>query len=108
MKSVHFTRAFLQRGQLEEAIRAIEPSLGPDVLRLRYSIGEDWTGDPAIFFRVLLSDRASRRDQLLQAINRIKSTIEDHLDPLAQWGVLPYYSFRSQSEQEALKEEAWA
>jgi hypothetical protein len=108
MESVHLTRAFLQRGQLDAAIREIEPALGPDVVRLRYSLGEDWTGDPAIFFRVLLSDRASRRDQLLQATNRIKSRIEDHLDPFARWGVLPYYSFRSQSEQDALKEEAWA
>ncbi len=30
------------------------------------------------------------------------------LQPLEQWGVLPYFSFRSQSEQAVLQEEAWA
>jgi len=38
--------------------------LGPDIVRLRYTLGQDWSGESAIFFRIVLSERASRRDQL--------------------------------------------
>ena len=28
----------------------------PDVLRIRYNLAPDWTGDDGVFFRVLLED----------------------------------------------------
>jgi hypothetical protein len=97
-----------QQAQLDEAIDDLRPTLGPDVVRLRYDLGKDWTGDPAIFFRVVLSDRACCRDQLQDATNQIMNTIVQRLQPLEEWDVLPYFSFRSQSEQAVLQEEAWA
>ena len=105
---MYIARAFAQRAQLDQAIRDLEPTLGPDVVRLKYTLGEDWSGDSAIFFKIVLSDQASRRDRLLNVTNQVKHTIEQRLEPLEQWGVLPYFSFRSQSEQAALQEEAWA
>jgi len=105
---VNIARAFAQQAQLDEAINALKPTLGPDVVRLRYTLGQDWSGESAIFFRIVLSDRASRRDQLRKATNQIESAIEECLQPLEQWGVLAYFSFRSQSEQAVLQEEAWA
>jgi len=105
---VNIARAFAQQSQLDEAINALKPTLGPDVVRLRYTLGQDWSGESAIFFRIVLSDRASRRDQLRTATNQIESAIEECLQPLEQWGVLAYFSFRSQSEQAVLQEEAWA
>jgi len=77
-------------------------------VRLRYTLGQDWSGESAIFFRILLSDQASRRDQLRNATNQIQNAIMQRLQPLEQWGVLPYFSFRSLAEQAALQEEAWA
>ena len=76
-------------------------------MRLRYTLGEDWSGDPAIFFRVLLSDRASRRDQLYSVTSRVKDAIVQRLEPFEQWGVLPYFSYRSQAEQSMLQEAPW-
>lgn len=105
---VYIAKAFAQQGQLDEAINAVKQTLGPDVLRLRYTLGQDWSGESAIFFRIVLSDRASRRDQLLNATNQIATAIVQRLQPLEQWGVLPYFNFRSQSEQAILQEEAWA
>jgi len=105
---VYIARAFAQRGQLDEAIEELRSRLGPDVVRLRYTLENDWSGDPAIFFRVLLSDRASRRDQLLSSTRQIEDMIVDSLQPLEQWGVLPYFSYRSLAEQAVLQEETWA
>jgi hypothetical protein len=105
---VYIARGFAQRAQLDEAIEELRSRLGPDVVRLRYTLERDWSGDPAIFFRVLLSDRASRRDQLYSSTSQIEDMIVENLQPLEQWGVLPYFSYRSLAEQAVLQEEAWA
>lgn len=105
---MYVAKAFAEQAQLDDAVDGIKPDLGSDVLSLRYALGQDWSGEPAIFFRIVLSDRASRRDQLLSATNRIENAIMQRLQPLEHWGVLPYFSFRSQSEQAVLQEEAWA
>src|SRR5208283_2434140 len=104
MRLVYIARAFAQQQQLDEAINDLKPMLGPDVVDLGYTLGQDWSGDAAIFFRVVLSDRASRRDRLLHATNQVKNAVVQHLEPLEQWGVLPYFSYRSQSEQAVLQD----
>ena len=105
---MYITRAFAQRDQNDRAVNDLIPTLGPDGVRLRYTLGEDWSGDSAIFFRIVLSERASRRDQLYSATRQIESAIVQRLEPLEPWGVLPYFSYRSQAEQAVLQEEAWA
>lgn len=98
----------MHRTELDEAINAIRPTLGPDVVSLRYSLGDDWSGDPAIFFRVVLPDQASRGERLRQATKQIERAITERLEPLEEWGLPPYFDYRNQSEQAARKEEAWA
>jgi len=105
---VYIPRGVAQRAALDAAIQEIVSTLGPDVVRVRYTLGEDWTGDDAIFFRVLLSDRASKRRGLLQVTNRVRDRIVQTLEPVEEWGLLPYFEFRNESEQAALKEKAWA
>lgn len=100
-------RAVLQRPQLDQVIDGIRESLGPDVVRLRYDLGEDWTGESAIFFHIVISDEASRRERLLTSTRQIESVIVQQLEPLQQWDVLPYFSYRSQSEFAARREKAW-
>ena len=105
---MNIARAFVQQTQLDEAVGNLKPALGSDVVTLRYTLGQDWSGEPAIFFRVVLSERASQRDQLWSSTNQIENAIMQGLQPLEEWGVLPYFSFRSMAEQAALQEEAWA
>jgi hypothetical protein len=38
----------------------VEQIVGPDVVRIRYEIGEDWGGQWSIFFRMVLTDDAAR------------------------------------------------
>ena len=61
-----------QQAQLDQAIADMKPALGPDVVCLTYTLGQDWTGDNAIFFRIVLSDRASRRDELHKATEQME------------------------------------
>jgi len=81
--------------------------LGPDVVRLGYNVGTNWSGEPAIYFRVVLTDQASQQDRLHQVASRIRALIDEQIDPLDSWGLLAYVNFRSQSEQEMLQDPAW-
>ncbi len=76
-------------------------------VKWRFTFDNDWSGDPAIFFSVVLSDDASRPQKLRQVTSSITNLITQELDPLNQWGLIPYFSFRSQSEQAELKDEVF-
>jgi hypothetical protein len=94
--------------QLSAKIAALEARLLPEVVRIRYTVGEDTSEQPAIFFRVLLSDRASRADRLRQVTKRVRNMVYQEIDPINSWGLVPYLRFRSESEQAELQEPAWA
>jgi hypothetical protein len=69
--------------------------------------GTDWNGEPAVFFQVVLAD-GTPRGQLLNLTKQISQAIVRQVQPLEEWGVLPYFNFRTQSEQARLKEPTWA
>ena len=90
----------------EEKLRQVEADLAPDVVRIRASVGEDWSGHPAAFFRVILSDTASQPAQLKNIAPAIEDRLEEEFE--FNWSeIIPYVRFRSESEQAKLKEEAW-
>ena len=98
----------MQQSQFESAVLDVERTFPSQVVRVRYDLGDDSTGDPAVFFRILLSDEAaSRRDQLREVASRVQTAIFQQLDPMDQWGVYPYFSYRSQAEQKQLNDPAW-
>jgi hypothetical protein len=92
--------------EIAEAVADVERSLASDVVHIRYEIGTDWSGDWAVFFRVLLSDEAGER-RLRDVATKVVSRLADHLDFGAP-GLPAYHNFRSESEQSVLREEAWA
>lgn len=98
----------MEQEQFAAAVADVERLLSPQVVRVRHTLGHDWSGEPAVFFRIVLSEANSNRDQLWEVTNRISNLIEDRIEPLEKWGVLPYFNFRSQSEQVQLKDPAWA
>ncbi len=91
---------------INAAISEIVRAMAPDVVHIRYDIAQDWSGDWAIFFRVVLSDEASKA-RLRQVATKVVWQLADRLD-FSSMGVFPYHNFRSVSEQAALREEAWA
>jgi hypothetical protein len=90
----------------QEQVDSIARDLTPDVVRIRLSVRHDWSGEPAIYFRVILSDQASRRERLAEVTDRVSATLFDRLrlDSLEHF---PYFRFRSQSEQATMQEKAW-
>ena len=90
----------------QEQVDRIVQDLAPDVVHIRMRVGHDWSEDPAIYFRVILSDEASRRDRLLEIIQRVRGKVRNELglDALEHF---PYFRFRSQSEQAKLRDPAW-
>jgi len=96
---VYVPRAFAHQAEFEAAVARVARTLGPQFLSVTPTLGSDWQGEPAVFFLVVLSDAASRRDQILQATDQVSKAIRQQVQPLEEWGVLPFFNFRSQSEQ---------
>jgi hypothetical protein len=84
----------------------IARELAPAVVRIRLEVGRDWSEDPAIYFRVILSDEASQQKRLGEASKIIRAKLSDALQ-LSELDRIPYFWFRSQSEQAKLREAAW-
>jgi hypothetical protein len=84
----------------------VQQTLPPDVLNINYDIEPDWSGDWGIFFPVLLSDDASAA-RLREVTNDVVSRMSELID-FPSLGVFAYFNFRSRSEQDVLREEAWA
>lgn len=101
---MNFPRAFVQRSQFEEAISKAGQSLAPNVVKIIPTLRPDWTGDPAVFLVVILTDSAAKGDQRQIVTSQASRSIDQEVEPLEQWGVLPYFSYRSQSEQMKLEE----
>ncbi len=97
---------FVHQNQIEKAVQRAQKALTPGVVRIRYSIGNDWTGDPSIFFRVVLSDAASRPSNLQKVAQRVKLRLMNEVRS-DEFGFHAYFNFRSESEQAKLKEPAW-
>jgi hypothetical protein len=99
-------RGIAQPTELAKQVNALAPLLS-GVMNLRYTVENDWSGDPAIFFWITLSDEAADRPVLSRTSRDITNFITERLDPIGQWGLIPYFNFRSQSEQASLKEEVF-
>jgi hypothetical protein len=94
--------------KIEEEVRAVEAALKPDVIRIKHEIAEDWADRWAIYFRVLISDYAAEH-RLREVATDVESRLAERLD-FAGLGLFPYpyLHFRSESEQAALRDKAWA
>ena len=103
---MYLPSAVTKQAEIEAAIARVQQSIGPDVVRIRYEIGEDWSGQWAIFFRILLTDDAARH-RLRDVATRVVWELACQLD-FPGMGVFPYHNIRSLSEQSMLQEPAWA
>lgn len=102
----YLPRGVAQPAELTKRLQALAP-LPPGVVNFRYTVENDWSGEPSIFFWITLSDEAADRRVLPKTTKRITDLIAQRLDPAGQWGLIPYFNFRSESEQAKLKEEVF-
>jgi len=91
--------------KVNAAITDVLKQLYPDVQRIFFNFGPDWSGDPAVFFRIIISDEAARM-RLRETMAKVVGMLESILN-LETMGLHVYHNVRSESEQAALGEESW-
>lgn len=106
---VYAPTGFVNQAHLTQSVEAAIRDLNPqEVVRVAYSVGHDSTDDPAIFFRTVLTDAASSEDRLEDVTERVASTLFRSIRPIEDWGLTPYFSFRSFSEQNTRNDPEWS
>ena len=96
-----------QAAELQKKLKGIKPQPAPGVVRWQHTFGTDWSGDPAIYFWVVLTDEASKKENLKKSTDGFTNVISQQADFLNDWGLIPYFHFRSESEQEVLQDEVY-
>ena len=96
-----------QAAELQKKLNGIMPQPAPGVVRWQHTLGTDWSGDPAIYFWVVLTDEASKKENLKKSTDGFTNVISQQADFLNDWGLIPYFHFRSESEQEVLQDEVY-
>ena len=71
----------------------------PEVVDVSYTMREDSTGDPSLFFRIVLTDEAANEDTIANTARRIRTFLFDEIRPIENWGLRSYVNFSSFSEQ---------
>jgi hypothetical protein len=94
---VYLAKAFAQQPQFLAAVAQAAGTLQPQVVAVTPTLGNDWNGESAVFFQVVLADGIPRA-QLLPLTRQISQSIVQQVQPLEEWGVLPYFDFLTQSE----------
>lgn len=85
--------------EVDKAVEEFIKTLGPEVVRIRYNIGEDWTGVPALYFRVVLADEVSADPTAFSdTARRVESALRERLQPQQRWGLFPHTNFRPKSD----------
>ena len=101
-------RGVAQAAELQKQLNGILPQPSAGVVKWRHTFGNDWAGDPAIFFWVTLTDEASKKENLSRATEEFRKVLCEQIDFQNDWDLIPYFNFRSQSEQAVLNDEVYA
>lgn len=100
-------KVFIDQKEVDAAVQRAANALAQTVVRIRYDLGSDWTADPSIFFRIVLTDEAAKEPKLNDIANAIAVILIREVKP-EEHGLHSYFNFRSAAEQAQLKDPAWA
>ena len=104
---VYVPTGYVNQAQLGEIISQVAQRLAPEVVHVTYSLGPDSTGEPSLYFRILLADPYIHEDTLADLTGRIAEALFDSIRPIENWGLRPYFNFRSKSEQDRRRDPDW-
>jgi hypothetical protein len=102
---------YLSPQQLKDFAQRVEEvakKFPREVVRIRHSFSRDWDGDPAINFRIVLTDKV-RRDYRLSELSDLIGTAlikdlalyEEYLE------FIPYFYYRTKSEEDKMNDPEW-
>jgi hypothetical protein len=103
---------YLSPQQLQDFAQRVEEvarKFPEEVVRIRHTFSRDWDGDPAIYFRILFTDDAVKRYPLGELTRRIQDAlVKDLALYTSEYSLyIPYFNFRTRSEQERSKDPQW-
>ena len=104
---MHIPTGLIHQNELVTHVERAKASLGPEVAHVAYRIGEDSTGAPSIFFRITLLDSATAESIITDVTGRVATILFNEIRPLENWGLRPYFNFRSYSEQQKRPDPDW-
>jgi len=104
MSMAYLAKGVAQASDLVKRFNRLSHVVIPGVEKWNYTFEDDWSGDPAIFFWVIVNDEASKPQNLRQVRAAFMAQI---IDLPGEWGLIPYFNFRSRSEQAKLKDEVY-
>lgn len=98
--------------RVSSLLESMPPQTLSDVVQIRFDLGTDAMGGSAVFFKVVLTDEAASGDRLRVVTQRVSLAL------LSQFGSLldamldenrlrAYFTFRSRSEVESMKDPDW-
>ena len=93
----HLAKGIVQGADLVRNLNFVRRFKRAGIVKWDVTFDNDWSGDPAIFFSVVLTDEASKPENLRKVTTAFTDLIEDKVNPLSNWGVIPYFTFRSVS-----------
>ena len=97
---------YVSQGAIQIAVRAVEKEFSPQVVRIGHSFGEDNAGFPAIYFRILVRDEDAPVAHLEELARRLSVALMNRARTHEN-GLNAYFSYRSVSEQEKLRDPDW-
>lgn len=97
---------YVNRGAISSAVRDVERAFSPQVVRIVHSFGEDNTGYPAIYFRILVRDEDAPVAILFEHSQRLSLALMNGVRTYEN-GLNAYFNYRSVSEQEKLRDPDW-
>jgi hypothetical protein len=98
---------YVHLGHLDAVVKEAASLLGPEVVHVTYRTGPDSTDEPSIFFRIVLTDAAIREETIVSVTRRIADVLLAAVRPLENWGLRPYFNYRSKSEQDQRRDPDW-
>jgi hypothetical protein len=103
---------YLSPQQLKDFAQKVEDvakKFPAEVVRIRHIFSRDWDGDPAIYFRVVVTDEARRTIPLSELTRRIEDAlIKDLALFTSEYSLyIPYFEFRTMAEQNRSKDPQW-
>ena len=98
-----------QMKDFAKGVAEVAQKFPDEVVRIRHSFSRDWDGDPAIYFRVVVTDEARRSIPLAELTGRIEDAlIKDLALFTSEYSVyIPYFYFRTKAEQDRSKDPEW-
>lgn len=90
--------AHVHQSQLAADVENAKKKLGPEAIEVSYRLEADSTGEPSIFFRIILADWATAEENLPAVTGRIATTLFTEVRPFENWGLHPYFNFGCSAE----------